>query len=234
MDMRSVSLMAIMALAAVACDDGRIYDEGGMAVGSDGLMVSMRGVVSGCGDYDALPQYSVVLAAFRDGDDFAVSSKPVGDGTDDVSLSNIPCDVNTVEVCLIDRLRKRVMTFASVNAADASANTLVFNVGELDVAMYPAIQKEIFSKSCTQCHGATGHSAASLDLLPDCSFGMLVNMPSSVVEGAARVVPGNAGVSVLWQAVASDASVSWTFNHTNLLTDEKKDFIKNWINNGAK
>lgn len=235
MDMRcSISLVLLMAVALLSCDDGRIYDEGGSSVDSEGLTVSMRGVVSGCSDYECLPQYSVALAAFRDGDDFVVSSKPVGDGADDVMLSNIPLDVNTVEVCLIDRLRKRVMTFATADASDASANTLVFNIGELDVAMYPAIQREVFSSSCTQCHGATGHAAASLDLRPEASYDALVNASSSVVAGETRVVPGDADTSVLWQAVATDVSASWAFNHANLLTDSKKDFIKNWINNGAK
>lgn len=235
MDMRcSISFVLLMAVALLSCDDGRIYDEGGSSVDSEGLTVSMRGVVSGCSDYECLPQYSVALAAFRDGDDFAVSSKPVGDGADDVMLSNIPLDVNTVEVCLIDRLRKRVMTFATADASDATANTLVFNIGELDVAMYPAIQREVFSSSCTQCHGATGHAAALLDLRPEASYDALINASSSVVAGETRVVPGDAGASVLWQAVATDVSASWAFNHANLLTDSKKDFIKNWINNGAK
>lgn len=234
MDMRSVSLVLLLAAAAASCDDGRIYDEGASSVGSEGLTVSMRGVVSGCADYDLLPQYSVALAAFRDGDDFAVSSKPVGDGNGDVVLSNIPLDVSTVEVCLIDRLRKRVATFASADASAASANTLVFDIGELDVAMFPAIQREVFSSTCTQCHGATGHAAASLDLRPEASYDDLVNAPSSVLPGMTRVVPGDADASVLWQTVATDLSASWAFNHANLLTDDKKEFIKNWINSATK
>ena len=71
--------VAVLALAA--CDEGKIYDNPG-EVSTSGFTISMIGKVSGCDDYEAIPQYSVALAVFREDDDFAVSSKPVANGHD--------------------------------------------------------------------------------------------------------------------------------------------------------
>ncbi|MDE6772102.1 MAG: hypothetical protein K2J49_05825 [Muribaculaceae bacterium] len=231
---RNCVFMTAMALVMTACDDGRIYDGTVVSPTDDGLTVAMIGELSGCPEYESQASYSVALAAFRDGDEYAVSSKSLGDGSQEVLLSNIPADIDRVEVCLIDRLRKRVATFATQDVQNPGPGVVEFNVGQLDVAMFPAIQREVFSSTCTQCHGATGYAAAGLDLTSGKSFGMLVGIESTVVDGEKRVVAGDAGASVLWQAVATDMSASWAFNHANLLTATKSEFIKNWINNGAK
>lgn len=81
---------------------------------------------------------------------------------------------------------------------------------------------------------ATGHSAASLNLTAGNAYDMLVGAPSTVVESATRVEPGNASASTLWEAVATDVSDGWAFAHRNLLVDNYIDFIEYWINSGAK
>lgn len=217
-----------------ACDDGRIYDEGGSSVAQGGMTVTLEGEISGCGDYEDDSKYSVVLAAFKADDPFAVVSKPVSDGSGQVTLSNITGDVASVELCVINRLRERIFTFVSKDV-DASGETdIILDAGSVNVGKFAAITEGIFTPSCSRCHGAGSHAAAGLDLMPSEAYGMLVNVPSTVVEGEMRVLPGNASASTLWQAVATGASADWAFNHANLLTVDKNEFIENWINSGAR
>lgn len=63
---------------------------------------------------------------------------------------------------------------------------------------------------------------------------MLVDVPSTVIDGADRVIPDDASASTLWQAVATGISSGWSFNHSELLKSNEIDFIENWINSGAK
>lgn len=226
------SLLAALAYALLAsCDEGKIYPVGNV-VEENGLSVTVKGSFSGCGGYGD-SDFGIVVAAFREGDDYAVVSRPLADGSDIVVLRNVDPAVSTVEICVISRLRERVFSIASMDVDASSGTDLTFDAGELDVAPFAVISRGVFSATCTQCHGATGTSAASLDLMPDRAYAGLVNVPSSVVEGRMRVEPGDAAASTLWEAVASDVSESWRFDHSNLLTSVKCDFIREWINTGA-
>lgn len=230
--MKKYVLAFLVAAVLASCDDGRIYDEEAPSA-STGRSVTMKATIDGSADYADLSGYSVALAAFGD-DDYALVSKPVGDGEMEVTLSGLPSAARTVEVCLISRLRERLYTFASVDMDEVAAADMSFDAGSIDVGMYATVASGIFAARCAQCHGATGHSAAGLDLVSDSSWGSLVGVPSVVVDGASRVVPSDAGASTLWQAVATEVSSGWAFNHAALLTDRDKDFIKDWINSGAE
>lgn len=221
----------LAAAVFVACDEGNIYPDGKVIAGS-GMSVTVKGSFSGCGGYED-SDFGIVVAAFRDGDDYAVVSRPVADGSDEIVLKNVDPAVSTVEICVINRLRERVFSIASMAVGAAAGADLTFEAGELDVAPFAVINRGVFSATCTQCHGATGAAAASLDLTPESAYADLVAVPSSVVEGCMRVEPGDAAASTLWQAVASDVSESWRFDHSNLLTSVKNDFIREWINSGA-
>ncbi|MDE7108999.1 MAG: hypothetical protein K2O49_03385, partial [Muribaculaceae bacterium] len=96
------------------------------------------------------------------------------------------------------------------------------------------IETGVFATTCSQCHGATGHAAAGLDLLPEQAYAMLVGVSSTVIPDEMRVAPGDASASTLWQALATDISDAWAFSHSNLLTFEKTGFIESWINKGAE
>lgn len=217
-------------VVATGCDDGKIYPSDVDLSGDSGIRVVMTGTISGAGNsYDA--GYTLALAAFNEGNEFAVVSKTVGDGSESVELTNVSPSVSSIELCVINSLRKRILTLVSVSVVGSETDRINFDVGDIDASPFSAINREIFSTTCVQCHGATGHAAAGLDLQPDKAYEMLVNVPSTVVEGMARVSPGDASASTLWQAVATDLSSSWSFHHNNLLTSDQSAFIENWINN---
>lgn len=227
----SVWILASLPLVCGGCDDGKIYPDNS-TMDTTGFTLTMKGEIEGCSQYDG-SGYTVALAAFQEGNEFAVVSKNLSDGADDVSVTNIDRNVSTVEVCIINRLRKRVVTLVSENVSGATGDDVIFNVGEVDVAPFNAINSDIFTTTCLQCHGGTGTAAAGLDLNAARAYADIVNVPSRVVEGEMIVNPGNAPASTLWQIVATDVSESWRFDHSNLLTSEKSSFIEFWINNGA-
>ena len=225
----SIWLLATMALTA--CDDGKIYPDNS-TIESTGFTLTLKGELTGCSQYDGT-NFTVALAAFEEDNDFAVVSKNLFDGTDDVTVTNVDRKVSTVEICVINKLRKRVFTLASETVDGSAANDVIFNVGEVNVSMFKAISSDIFAKTCLQCHGGTGTAAAGLDLSPEKAYADLVNVPSKVVEGEMIVAPGDASASTLWQIVATDISDTWSFDHSNLLTTDRSSFIETWINNGA-
>lgn len=227
----SIWLLASMSLAMVACDDGKIYPDDS-AIEATGFTLTMKGELTGCGQYDNT-NFTVALAAFEEDNDFAVVSKNLYDGSDDVTLTNIDRKVATVEICIINRLRKRIFSLKSENVEGKTENDVVFNAGDVNVGMFKVINSEIFTKTCLQCHGGTGTSAAGLDLSPEKAYADLVGVPSRVVEGEMIVAPGDASASTLWQIVATDISDTWNFDHSNLLTTDKSSFIESWINKGA-
>ena len=227
------SAICATALALLsACDDGKIYPDD-VVIADSGLSITVKGDITGCGAYSG-SDFSIVVAAFKDGDNYATVSKPLTDGSDDILLKNVDTSVSTVEICIITRLRERVLSLASADVNVGVGDTdFTFNVGELDVAPFNAINHNIFATSCVQCHGATGVSAASLTLTADEAYRNLVDVASQVVPGEMRVLPGDASASTLWQALATDMSEDWKFDHSNLLTPERSDFVKFWINSGA-
>ncbi len=202
---------AVIALYMAGCDDGRIYDEAGGQILESGFSAIIEGDIAGCDDYQDDSKYSVAVAAFKEGDSFAAVSKPVADGVQEISIANIPNDVSTVELCVINRLRERVFTFLSEDVAGIASNQIIMNAGKINVGKFPTVESKIFSTTCSQCHGATGYSAAGLSLMPEEAYSMLVEEESTVVEGGCRVVPGNAAASTLWQAVATDISAGWAY-----------------------
>ncbi|MDE6578053.1 MAG: hypothetical protein K2K58_07785 [Muribaculaceae bacterium] len=224
-------LMIASASFISSCDDGNIYPASGKDSGGKGLSVVMKGNITG-NDAFYGTDYTLALAAFSEDNDFAVITKGVGQGEMEVTLSNIPAEAISVELCVINRLRERIFTLASLPLEDNTKETVSFDVGEIDASPYNVIATGVFAVSCSQCHGATGHAAAGLDLHPEEAYRMLVIVPSVIVEGEMRVKPGDASHSTLWQALATNISDSWAFSHSNLLTFEKTDFIETWINQG--
>ena len=228
----SAFMLIVASSLMYACDDGKIYPSDNGADSEGGMTVIMTGKVSGAGGgYDN--GYTLAIAAFKDGNDFAIVSKSLTDSSEEVELNNISPEADTVELCVINSLRKRVATLCSADLKEMQGNRHYFDIGVIDASVFSVINREIFSKTCVQCHGATGNSAAGLDLLYEEAYSSLVGIPSSVVDGELRVKPGDATASTLWQAVATDISESWSFHHTNLLTSDQCGFIENWINTSS-
>ena len=230
-----IFILTSLLVSAGACDEGRIYNVDKVMT-EDGGSARFSGEVTGSGTWSE--GYTLALAGFGEGSDYAVISKNIGtsvaDGKCDITLSGIPADVTTIELCAIDRLRRRVATFLSV-PYNPHSGTLQMSGEDIDISMAAAIQNEIFNTTCVQCHGGTGHAAAGLDLLAGNSFRNLVSVPSRKIPDMERVKPGNSGESELFLILDSDISAGWNYDHSvEVVHGEKLDLIRNWIDNGAK
>ncbi|MDE6022841.1 MAG: hypothetical protein K2G13_04985, partial [Muribaculaceae bacterium] len=182
--------------------------------------------------------YTLAIAGFEDGNDYALISKnldtSVTDGICDISLSGIPLNVDRIELCALDRLRRRVATFSAA-AYSPQSEQVVIDLPETDISMANAIQVEIFNTTCIQCHGGTGYSAAGLNLISGNSFQNLISVQARKIQGMDRVTPGESTESELFQILNTDISSDWNYDHSvEVVRQEKLDLIRNWIDNGAK
>lgn len=230
-----IGLIGLTALLCAGCDEGKIYPPENTA-GEEGFTVVLSGSITGAESY-AATGYSPVLAVFEEGSEFAEVSKAVESGSDNVELNNVKVENGSVELCVINSLRKRILTLASldIDASIAEKGGIVrFDVGDVNISPFEMISDRIFSTTCIQCHGGTSHSAAGLNLSPEQAYFMLVDVASTVEPGMMRVKPEKKDQSTLWEAVATDASANWSFNHSNLLPSEQSAFIGNWIEKGAQ
>lgn len=228
--------MAVAALVALSsCDEGRIYYDTDV-VAEHGVSVSMTGSLSGL---DTWPDgYTVVLAAFDGKSDYALVAKPVvasGDGGDvAMEMEVTGGEPATVELCAVNRLRRRVATFVSL-PCNASMDAVGLDAGDVDVSMFSAIQHDVFNTTCANCHGASNHAAAGLYLTEGHSYSSLVGVGSQLLPDAQRVALGDSDASVLYKAVATDLSAGWRYDHTKeIISTITIDLIKDWIDNGAQ
>lgn len=232
----SIGMALALLWGLASCDDGPIYEKSQGT--TDGKTARMEGTLTGLATWPS--KYNVAIAGFSDEDKYAVISKVITsanideDGHVDITLSGIPDEVKTVELCVINRLRQRVVTLHSEDAADGH---IAFDVGTVDVGMYAAIQKHLFDTSCTACHGASTFAAAGLNLTEGKSYDQMVNRASSKVAGLDIVTPGDAEGSVLHQVLNTDLSATWHQNHSDMLNKERQaevlTMLDDWINNGA-
>lgn len=222
-------LLAAVMLAG--CDEGRIYDDSGIA-DKTGATARLTASVSGADGWS--DGYTLALAGFADGNDYALISKnvrPDSDGSCDAVLEGIPAEVSTVELCVIDRLRRRVASFAS---SSCSGSDITLDAGNVDVSMSAAIQHDIFNTTCVNCHGASSHAAASLHLGDGVSFRELVGVTSRKEPDRMRVCPDDASQSVLYRILSSTESASWSYDHSvEVVSDVKLNLVRDWINSGA-
>ena len=207
----TAGLLALLALAA-SCDDGRLYADR-LILPEEGRVVRLTATLDGLDTW--ADGYSVVLAGFGEGSDYAVIAKSVqaaDDGTVDITMSGVAEEVTTLEVCAINRIRKR-------------------DAGRLDVGMFATIQQDIFDRTCTGCHG----EGRWLDLSAGASHATLVGQPSTVFEGRTRVLPGHAAESVLYTILTTDESANLATDHQTqfTLSDEQFALIEDWIDGGA-
>ena len=214
-----------------SCDEGRIYNDDTVQT-EEGGAAHFSGSVTGADTWSQ--GYTLALAGFEDGNDYALISKNIdfsaSDGKCDVTLSGIPADVTTIELCAIDRLRRRVATF--ISADYNTQETLQISAEMVDMSMSGAIQTEIFNTTCVQCHGGNGHAAAGLELLAGDSFANLISVPSRKMPGIDRVTPGKSEESELFLILDTDVSADWNYDHSvEVVRQEKLDLIRNWIDN---
>lgn len=230
-----LSLWAL-SLLLVACDDGRIQEN--TITYKEGRVVKMTGVLSGLQNWP--DDYSVAIAGFDGTDDYAAISKALpknGDGPVEVVLSGISDDVTNVQLCVLDRLRRHVMTFQQTEL-ESTRDTIYMEVGTVNASMYNAIQQSFFNTTCANCHGASNRAAAGLYLTEGKSYDALVGQPSKKVPDINMVEPDDASNSLLHIILHQERVEGISMTHRDLVS-EKSDqsilpLIDSWINHGAK
>lgn len=128
-----------------SCDDGPVYGSAELKP-ENGLVLKLTGELSGTGRWNA-GGYSLVVAGFDDSD-YAVITKSVPQSVDGaavtVVMSGIGESVTSLELCVINRLRRRVVTFASVSTISGD-DTVRLPVGRMDVSVYSALQAGVLT-----------------------------------------------------------------------------------------
>lgn len=227
----TMGLLALLAVTA-SCDDGRLYADR-LIIPEEGRVVKLTATLEGLDTWS--DGYSIVLAGFEDGSDYTVIAKSVqaaDDGTVDITMSGVAEEVTTLEVCAINRIRKRVATYYELDCSTLGDDTIRIDAGKLDVGMFATIQQDIFDRTCTGCHG----EGRWLDLSAGTSYQTLVGQPSTVFEGRTRVLPGSAAESVLYTILTTSESADLGTDHQTQFTLSEEQFalIGDWIDDGAK
>ena len=233
------TLLGLVALGLAACDDGRIYPES--VTLSEGKTVQLEGVLNGLENWPGA--YRVSIAGFEQTDDEyaavskVITSSDVVDGKVSIQLSGIKENISLVRLCVLDRLRKHIVTFKEVDVSKAE-ETVRMDVGTVDISMFNAIQLSYFNTTCANCHGASNRVAAGLYLTEGNSYKALVDVNSSKVEGRKLVEPNNAAGSVLHMVLNQQSVEGIGMDHRDLVSEKNEmtllPLIDSWINNGAK
>jgi len=239
---KRLSHFFLLTILFVSCDSGDI-EEQAISIEDKGYTVKLTAVLSGIDSWES--KYSVSLAGFTTGDNYAQVVRAIPNTTQDSTrielvLSNIGDEINTVELAITNRLRERIITIARVNLDDYTnqKDTIHMDLGLTDVSRFGALQKGLFNMACIQCHGGNGGAgAASLNLTEGRSYANLVNVASTRKEGMMRVVSGNAQESLIHQMMADGGENMLHVNHTEILSNqfrenlnEVRQLIDDWIN----
>jgi hypothetical protein len=187
--------------------------------------------------------YRVSIAGFEDAnDEYASVSKvittsDIKDGKTTVELSGLKSEIKLVRLCILDRLRRHIVTFSEVDVSNAT-EPVKMDVGTVNISMFNAIQQNYFNTTCANCHGASNRAAAGLYLTEGKSYNALVGADSRKVEGKKLVEPNNAANSVLHMVLNQQSVEGISMDHYDLVSEKNKltilPLIDSWINNGAK
>lgn len=216
-----------------ACDDGSVPRKEYVSTAS-GLTAKLTATITGTTNWP--DYYQIAFAAFDDDSEYSLTQVQITTDTTNAvyTLSNLDDDAETIELCVTNRLRKRILTFASADVTDAIDDTVTLEAGTIDAAMFATIQANIFNKQCAQCHGGSTSAAAELYLTEGLSYNCLVNQPSTQVDTGIRVIPGNADQSILPKVINEGNVLNFDYNHEYLITDDALlRLIDEWIDNNA-
>lgn len=229
-----LSTVLLLMLGFAACDDGKIYNENNH-ITAEGSTLKITANISGI---DKWPDgYSVVVAGFGE-NDYAIISKGIPtpeteDGAVSVILSSISGDVKQVELCVINRLRKRIATFYESDF-NAQADTIFLNAGTINARMFNSIQRNVFDSYCIACHGTSTTAAGGLFLTEGKSYQALVNVKADLSpEEKMLVHPGEPDDSFILDILLSNMT---RHDHSDILSvmPEKITLLKSWIEGGAE
>lgn len=229
------TLLGLTAIVFGACDDGHIPEK---AVSfKDGRVVKLTATLTGMENWP--DEYSVAVAGFDGTDDYAVISKAISknvEGSMSIVLSGINDNVSNVQLCVLDRLRRHVVTFREMEL-ERTRDTMYMDVGSVDVSMFNAIQQGYLNTTCANCHGASNRAAAGLYLTEGRSYDAMVGKPSAKVSGINMVEPGDAGNSLLHIILHQESVEGISMTHRDLVSEKNEQsilpLIDSWINNGA-
>lgn len=223
-----------------ACDEGNITDEV-FSDDTETYTVRFTGQLRGLDRWGE--GYDIVLAAFDGDSDYSILQKHLttdADGHANLVLSGVPTTAQTVELCVTNRLRQRVVTFESCNiqtAGTSTSDTIPLTLDTpLDVSMFAVIQHYVFdgaAYNCSLCHSHENGRAA-LDLTAGYSHDNLVGVAASRVADRMRVIPGEATSSALHDVLAEGNPAELRYDHSGLVTDVVRRLVDDWINSGAK
>ena len=236
-------IWAVVLIAA--CDSGDIQDKV-YQVDEKGKTVKVTATVSNLSEWEGTG-YTLAVAGFTGDSKYAILQKALPSSVEDglplsIVLSNLSSELQTVELVLTNSLRKRIITLATINMNDyrdnSARDTIRLDLGRIDVGRFGVLQTGLFDRACIQCHGASGRSAAGLNLTEGNAEAALVNVPSSRKEGYLRVESGNAEGSLLHLILNEGGENLLSHNHTEILSSQFKSnleevsgLIDNWIEN---
>lgn len=244
---RLILFIAIICLLT-SCDSGDILDKE-ITVRESGKIVKLTATISGISDWGG--KYNVAVAAFSGDNQYALSQRAIPENTTEgtpvsIVMNNLSTEVNTVELALTNKLRKRILTLASMDIDDfkADGDTIRMDLGTIRIDEMGCIQRGIFDVACIQCHGANGRSAGNLNLTEGNAPACLVDVDaqSSVAgQGYKRIVAGNPDASLLYVILNPGGEDILHYNHTEVLSsqfknnlDEVKSLLYEWINTTSR
>lgn len=238
---KKIFILFVAVLAFASCDDGHV-DEKQYIDESEKYNAVVSGVFDGIDTWSS--EYNIVIAGFNEESEYAVIQKTIPNASPsetpmNIELSNISTECKTIEICAVNALRAKIVSFYTFNIPDTqrSDDIIRIDAGKIDVRMYSAINSAVFNDdffSCSRCHGGS-QPTANLDLSSENSYANLVGVQSTCNPDAKRVVPGDADNSVLYQAITNGAGIR--YSHPSLFSEDKRarmvSFVKAWIDNGA-
>lgn len=228
-----LSILLLLIIGFTSCDDGKIYPTT-VVVSQSGSVYKVTATIKGVNGWHS--DYDVALSSFSEDSEYAVNSKMISTSSDEETISVVLSgvqDVSTVELCVINQLRKRVITLYSMDYVDQE-DTVYVDAGEIDATMFNAIQELVFDNDCIGCHGMSTSAAAGLYLTEGNSYDALVNVPASLsTEGKMRVRPSEPDSSFIMDVLTESGVVG--NDHVDILSGKtiRLNLIENWIENGA-
>ena len=231
--------LTLLTLCLTSCDDGLIYPPSVQS--AEGKTVTVEGSISGLDSWSS--NYRLSIAGFENSDDEyatinkTITESDITDGELSITLSGINDNVHFVRFCVLDRLRRHIITFSEVDITDAT-DVVKMTVDNMDASMFNAIQQSYLSTTCANCHGASNRTAAGLNLTEGNAYQAMVGVDSKKVEGKKIVNPNDAENSVLHMVLHQESVEGISMNHFDLVSEKNAQsilpLIDSWINNGAK
>lgn len=233
-------LIILFICAIISCDDGYVIERAHDGKG-EGFTVKLTGEFSNIDSWQG--SYDIVLAGFDEVSDYSIIQKSIptskGSNKDTIILRNVSTSVTSVEIAVVNTLRKRIASIYAVPIKEEhkTGDTVMIDAGTLDLGMFNTINKVVFQDmSCSRCHSSP-NATAKLDLSSDNAYHSIVNSTSHVNPSSTRVIPGNSEDSYLYKVITTGVP-EINYSHPKLFAEERYEtyqtIIKKWIDNGAK